>query len=533
MRMIQALVRFHFERKELEQKQGSQGVEMLGQDFIHGKGRGVVILLHGVPGVGKTATAEAVAQEHRKPLFAITCGDLGITAEDVSRNLSNIFRLANLWDCVLLLDEADVFLSRREKQGHDLQRNALVSVFLRILEYYSGILFLTTNRPGTLDEAVKSRVHASLYYPHLNYDQTMKIFRLNLARLEKIEAQRRDAGQPALTVLSREILEFAHDHFYNPRHQSEGGRWNGRQIRNAFQIAAALAHLDGASSSGSGNGNNNSNNKDDAPRLVVGRAHFVDVAETIRNFDRFRASVLGKHDDEIARLKMERNDEFSDGDAGAPPHGGPAGGPPRTPFGGGGNGRGGGGGGAAAAAFGGGPSPPPPPNSYLAPRDTPLASGGYRGTRQGYGQGNSGLGAGSAGGSNPRGNGYYAQYSQYDAAMGAAPPAASTIPPNPYALPATSSGPGLDGGSSGAPGAGAGATTAAAAAAARYLQADGLPEEIAQSVAAEYRDRSSPTPRYAQGYGTDDATARYDLPPFRPRQSYLNTPGPADPHAFQ
>lgn len=75
------------------------------------------------------ATAEAIALEHNKPLFAITCGDLGFTPQGVEKSLNEIFRLANLWDCILLLDEADVFLSQREKT--DLKRNALVSVFLR------------------------------------------------------------------------------------------------------------------------------------------------------------------------------------------------------------------------------------------------------------------------------------------------------------------------------------------------------------------------------------------------------------------
>ena len=48
------------------------------------------------------------------------------------------------WEAVLLLDEADVFLEARST--HDLERNKLVSIFLRVLEYYEGILFLTTNR---------------------------------------------------------------------------------------------------------------------------------------------------------------------------------------------------------------------------------------------------------------------------------------------------------------------------------------------------------------------------------------------------
>lgn len=62
-----------------------------------------------------------------------------------------------------------------------------VAVFLRMLEYYNGILFLTTNRPGVLDEAVKSRVQLSLRYDHLDLAQTEKVFEFNLERLREIE----------------------------------------------------------------------------------------------------------------------------------------------------------------------------------------------------------------------------------------------------------------------------------------------------------------------------------------------------------
>lgn len=165
--VVHGLVMSHFQTKALERRYADAAVEGPGQDLIQGKGRGLVVLLHGVPGVGKTATAEAVAMENRKPLFVITCGDLGLTPNEVEESLKNVFRLAHLWDCVLLLDEADVFLSQRSKS--DMKRNALVSVFLRVLEYYNGLLFLTTNRVGAVDEAFKSRIHLSLYYvscPH-------------------------------------------------------------------------------------------------------------------------------------------------------------------------------------------------------------------------------------------------------------------------------------------------------------------------------------------------------------------------------
>ena len=83
----------------------------------------------GVPGVGKTSTAECVAAQTRRPLFPITCGDIGTTPSEVEQRLEQYFNLAHKWGCVLLLDEADVYLATREKGG-DLQRNSLVSGML-------------------------------------------------------------------------------------------------------------------------------------------------------------------------------------------------------------------------------------------------------------------------------------------------------------------------------------------------------------------------------------------------------------------
>lgn len=143
--LIQSLVQSHFDKRSFQSK---HGIELQGQDLIRGKGKGLVILLHGVPGVGKTATAEAVAHKWQRPLFPITCGDLGITSETVEKALNEIFRLAHLWDCILLLDEADVFITQRVKVG-DLQRNGLVSGKLRpsgIRDEVLGMRFYQTSR---------------------------------------------------------------------------------------------------------------------------------------------------------------------------------------------------------------------------------------------------------------------------------------------------------------------------------------------------------------------------------------------------
>lgn len=125
-------------------------------DIIIGKGRGLIGLLAGSPGSGKTLTAEAVAETTRKPLYAVSAGELGTSPQSVESQLTRVMELAETWDAVLLLDEADVFLQRRNLT--DVTRNALVSIFLRQLEYYQGIMILTTNMAEQCDAAFESEL---------------------------------------------------------------------------------------------------------------------------------------------------------------------------------------------------------------------------------------------------------------------------------------------------------------------------------------------------------------------------------------
>lgn len=130
-------------------------------DFIEGKSAGNVILCKGIPGVGKTLTAEVYAELIDRPLYAIHSGALGTTAEDIEKNLRIIFQRGKRWDCVLLLDEADVFVVQR---GNNIEQNAIVAEFLCTLEYFDGLLFMTTNRPDDIDEAIISRCAAIIDY---------------------------------------------------------------------------------------------------------------------------------------------------------------------------------------------------------------------------------------------------------------------------------------------------------------------------------------------------------------------------------
>jgi SpoVK/Ycf46/Vps4 family AAA+-type ATPase len=82
--------------------------------------------------------------------------------------LDRIFKIAKHFNAVLLLDEADVFMEQRS--SHLGSHNRLVSVFLRKLEYYDGVLFLTTNRVMEFDEAILSRIHLKIKYHDLTKD---------------------------------------------------------------------------------------------------------------------------------------------------------------------------------------------------------------------------------------------------------------------------------------------------------------------------------------------------------------------------
>ncbi|KAF4854571.1 Nuclear valosin-containing protein-like [Colletotrichum siamense] len=152
-------------------------------DFVSGKGKGIVCLFSGPPGSGKTLTAEAVAEITRRPLYSVSAGDLGVKPKDVDQKLREILELSHKWNAVLLLDEADVFL--QERDSSDIQRNALVSIFLRQLEYYQGILILTTNRISQCDAAFESRVHISKEYPELDESSRTKIWTTFLRKIKE------------------------------------------------------------------------------------------------------------------------------------------------------------------------------------------------------------------------------------------------------------------------------------------------------------------------------------------------------------
>jgi SpoVK/Ycf46/Vps4 family AAA+-type ATPase len=100
----------------------------------------------------------------------------------------------------------------------------MVAVFLRHVEYYRGILFLTTNRVKTFDEAFLSRIHVALHFTELSLESKAQVWK---AFLRRVGALAEDDGLGEIT--GKQIEELSKKDI------------NGRQIKNAVRTAQSLA----------------------------------------------------------------------------------------------------------------------------------------------------------------------------------------------------------------------------------------------------------------------------------------------------
>jgi len=145
------------------------------KDIISGKSTGIIIVSTGPAGVGKTLTAEVFSEFVEKPLYKVQSSQLGADLKELEDTLKTVLRRASRWNAILLIDEADVYVYER---GSNLQQNAIVGVFLRVLEYYKGILFMTSNRDTIIDDAILSRATAHLKYEYPSFTDLIEIWKV-------------------------------------------------------------------------------------------------------------------------------------------------------------------------------------------------------------------------------------------------------------------------------------------------------------------------------------------------------------------
>ncbi|KAG9735490.1 P-loop containing nucleoside triphosphate hydrolase protein, partial [Aureobasidium melanogenum] len=147
-----------------------------------------------------------------------------------------------------------------ERSRHEVERNKLVSIFLRVLEYHEGIMFLTTNRVSTFDPAFQSRIHISIDYPELSPDSRRKIWENFLGRHNDAQAAVRltrpknssssiKSASETIDEQTDEAAKAKHEAFTQPHaiakheiRQLSLLKINGRQIKNMLKTAQLLAN---------------------------------------------------------------------------------------------------------------------------------------------------------------------------------------------------------------------------------------------------------------------------------------------------
>lgn len=121
-------------------------------------GRGVTLLFTGPPGVGKTACAEALARELKRPFLAVDYSEMqSMWVGETDKNIVRAFREARAHDAVLLWDEADAMFYDRDAAVRSWEVRH-VNVLLQQLERFDGVCVLATNRKVSLDTALERRI---------------------------------------------------------------------------------------------------------------------------------------------------------------------------------------------------------------------------------------------------------------------------------------------------------------------------------------------------------------------------------------
>ncbi|KAI6913477.1 hypothetical protein KC318_g2294 [Hortaea werneckii] len=283
--------------KALSMQQDQSG-DSWGADFIEGKGAGQVILLHGPPGVGKTYTVEGISEWLRRPLLSLTVADIGITEDTVEQELMKWFDLAEAWNAVLLVDEADIFLEQRKNR--DLSRNGLVTAFLRRMEYFRGLLFLTTNRVGQIDDAFVSRVHMAIGYKKLSPEFRRNIWEGFFRKLERERAGKVLVGRSAKKfVLTSEWVEEI--------------ELNGRETRNVLQTAIALAEFESIEAAGASGERGTASASPQV--VVVEEDHFRRVLKMSEKFHDYVTAIRREDESQRAKVRGDRDDDAKVGAA--------------------------------------------------------------------------------------------------------------------------------------------------------------------------------------------------------------------------
>ncbi len=163
-------------------RKGNIMIDRWGLDKVIPYGRAVTMLFHGAPGLGKTASAEAIAHELGKTIIAISYAEIqNCWVGETEKNIVKVFREAGENDAVLFWDECDAMFFDRDGADRNWEVRD-VNVLLQELERFEGLCILSTNRKITLDQALERRIAIKIEFERPDQAMRKRIWQKLLPR---------------------------------------------------------------------------------------------------------------------------------------------------------------------------------------------------------------------------------------------------------------------------------------------------------------------------------------------------------------
>jgi len=196
------------------------------------KGHGVVALLSGEPGTGKTMVAGLIAAELGLDLYQVDLSNVvSKYIGETEKGLARLFDAAESGHIVLLFDEADALFAKRSevKSSNDRYANLETNYLLQRLEAFAGITLLTTNHDTALDDAFRRRIAVHIKFPMPEETEREELWKVMIPARARVEAR-------------IDLRSLAHDY------DMSGGHIKNAVMRAVYLAAAhgvpiSIAHL--------------------------------------------------------------------------------------------------------------------------------------------------------------------------------------------------------------------------------------------------------------------------------------------------
>ncbi|KAI0118630.1 hypothetical protein GGR51DRAFT_554319 [Nemania sp. FL0031] len=175
----------------------------------------VIFLLAAISGIPLPDEPRIMARRFKR------CQNLASDPETFERQLRGHLLTGSRWNCITLLEDAEIYLSARDD---NINRNRMVSdvTFLQILDDSTGTAFLTSNREGLIDEALRSRIHVALHFPKFGREMTRNLWQ---QLIDRENEENTSVFIEFIEFDESEILEWAMKNYDDNFNQ--GTTWNG------------------------------------------------------------------------------------------------------------------------------------------------------------------------------------------------------------------------------------------------------------------------------------------------------------------